>query len=279
MLIRKNDVEALSGDIRKIIDGADIDVRDNREGAWSVLKNDIHTLANLRSEQAAALQRERDLMKDMLADVSHQLITPLTSMTLMADLLDEAPPDKRAEFAANIRSSLARMEWLVSSLLKMAKLDAGAVEFSRDSVRSEEVIARGIEPVKLLLDLRGQTVEILGEADVACDVRWTAEALTNVVKNASEHSPQGSVLRIESGENPLCTWISVTDAGEGMTTAEIARIFTRFEGSRSEQGYGIGLPLALAIMRGQTGDIDVDGGSGTGATITLKFYGREIPSR
>jgi len=274
VLIRKNDVEALSGDIRRIIDGADIDVRDNREGAWSRLKNDIHTLASLKSEQAAALQHERDLMKDMLADVSHQLITPLTSMTLMADLLDAAPEDRRAEFAANIRSGLARMEWLVSSLLKMAKLDAGSVEFSLEKVHSGTLIDRGLEPLRILLDVRDQTVEILGEAEFSCDVRWTAEALSNVVKNASEHSPQGSVLRIESGSNPLCSWISVTDAGQGMTTSDIARIFTRFEGSRSDTGYGIGLPLALAIMRGQTGDIDVDGGTGTGATITLKFYTR-----
>ena len=267
-------MEALSGDIRRIIDGADIDVRDNREGAWSVLKNDVHTLANLRAEQAAALQRERDLMKDMLADVSHQLITPLTSMTLMADLLDSAPQDRRTEFTANIRSGLVRMEWLVSSLLKMAKLDAGAVEFSLENVQSQTLIERGIEPLQVLLDLRGQSVEILGEAEFTCDVRWTAEALSNVVKNASEHSPQGSVVRIESGSNPLCSWISVTDSGLGMSTSDIARVFTRFEGSRSDTGYGIGLPLALAIMRGQVGDIDVDGGNGTGATITLKFYSR-----
>ena len=266
-------MERLSSDVRKIIDGHDIDVRDNREGAWSILKNDIHTLASLKTEQAGILKRERDQMRDTLADVAHQIITPLTSMTIMTDLLADAPPDRREDFLANIHAGLARMEWLVSCLLKMAKLDAGAVDFSPEPVASSAVIARALEPLQILLDVRNQCVRTVGETELFCDKRWTAEALTNVVKNASEHSPAGAVLRVESGANPLCSWISVTDGGRGIAPDDIARLFTRFEGSRSDTGYGVGLPLALAIMRGQNGDIDVDtGGNTTGATITLKLY-------
>jgi signal transduction histidine kinase len=268
-----------------MIDGRDADLRDNREGVFSVLKNDIHTLANLKNNQVDALRRDRDALKDALADISHQLKTPLTSMLLMADLLENAPPDRQAEFIANIRTGLARTQWLVSEFLKMAKLDAGAVEFARESAGSGELVDLALEPLRILLDVKDQRVALSGETSFICDKRWTAEALSNVLKNASEYSPVGGEIRVETGENPICAWISVTDSGEGLSNAEIARLFRRFEGSRGDKGYGIGLPLAFAIMRGQNGDIQAsphsagragtpnDGGGGvSGATFTLKLF-------
>ena len=126
MWISKRKIKKLSADIRRIVDGENIDIRNNNEGAWSILLNDIHTLANLKNEQVHTLQREHIAMADTLADISHQLKTPLTSMMIMADLLENAPPDKQEEFLNNIKTGLTRMEWLVSMLLKMAKLDAWA---------------------------------------------------------------------------------------------------------------------------------------------------------
>jgi len=273
VLIRKSEIKKLSCDIRKIIDGQNIDLRDNREGVWGILKNDIHTLANINNGRLDSLQRERDMMGDTLANISHQINTPLTSMMIMADLIENAPPDKQAEFLSNIKTGLTRLEWLASALLKMAKLDAGAVEFSMASIRSGELINMALEPLQILLDVKNQSIENSGVSEIYCDKRWTAEALTNAIKNASEYSPEGGKIRIESGMNPICRWISVTDSGTGIPNIKIANLFKRFEGSQSDKGYGIGLPLALAIMRGQNGDIEVDGGGkGSGATFTLKFY-------
>ena len=97
--------------------------------------------------------------------------------------------------------------------------------------------------------------------------------MTNIIKNASEYSPDNGKIFIESGMNPICAWVSVTDSGVGIPNVKIAGLFKRFEGTRSDKGYGIGLPLALAIMRGQNGDIEIDGGTnGKGATFTLKFF-------
>ena len=108
---------------------------------------------------------------------------------------------------------------------------------------------------------------------VVCDKRWTVEALTNLLKNAGEVSPEGATLVVEGGDNPLYGWISVQDAGEGIARSAMPTLFKRFEGSHNPQGVGIGLPLALAIVRGQHGDIDVDaGGNGNGATFTMKFF-------
>jgi signal transduction histidine kinase len=266
MIIRKSEIEELSRSIRMIIGGESVDIRDNREGVMSMLKNDIHTLASLKNEQVEALQRERDKLKDTLADISHQLKTPLTSMMIMADLLENASPEKRAEFISNIRVGLSRTDWLVSTLLKMAKLDAGAIKLSKELAQAGSIIEMALEPLETLLELKGQTVLISDSVSegsgISCDKRWSAEALSNIIKNASEHSPAGGEIRVESGGNPICSWISVTDSGPGI---EAAKIFKRFEGSTN--GFGIGLPLALAVMRGQNGDIEAKG-----STFTMKFY-------
>lgn len=273
MWIKKFDIIKLSEDIRKIVDGQEIDLLDNREGVWAILKNDIHTLANQKNEQMNVILRERDVMAETLANISHQLKTPLTSIMIIADLLDKAPPDKQAEFASHIKKGLTRMDWLVSSLLKMAKLDTGTVEFSMKSIQTSELANLALEALQVMLYVKNQTVEISGETEILCDKRWTAEALTNILKNASEHSPENGKILIKSGMNPICRWISITDSGEGLTDRKIASLFQRFAGSNNEKGYGIGLPLALAIVRGQNGDIEVNGGGNdSGATFTLKFY-------
>jgi len=271
--ISKKEIEQLSANIKRLITGEDIDVRDNREGHLRILKNDIHILATNKREQVDILQRERDILKDTLADISHQLKTPLTSMMIMAELLEDAPLDKQAEFITNIQSLLRRTEWLVSALLKMAKLDAKSVKFRLDVVNSNDLITAALTPLTIQLELQEQEVEVIGSESFLCDKRWTAEALGNVIKNASEYAPAGSKITIEVGGNPLCTWIAVTDSGPGLDRSQIAKIFKRFEGSDNTKGYGIGLPLALTIMKSQFGDIDVDaGGKGKGATFTLKFY-------
>ena len=273
MWIKKQEIAELSQNIRKIIDGQDIDLRLSQEGAWNILKNDIHILAKLKNEQVSILEQDKHMLKDTLADISHQLKTPLTSMMIMADLLEDAPPEKQAEFISNIKVGLARTEWLVSALLKMAKLEAGAVEFSPEIISSTDLINQAIAPLQIQLELKNQCSQIIGEAKLYCDKRWTGEALANIIKNASEHSPAGTTIRIESGLNPICNWISVTDNGPGLTTAQIAKIFRRFESSQNDAGYGIGLPLALAIMRSQNGDLEVlGGGSDAGATFTLKLF-------
>ena len=273
MWIRKSIIEKLSNDVKKLIAGINIDIRDNREGPLRILKNDIHTLANYKNEQMDILEQERDILQNRLADISHQLKTPLTSMMVMLELIEDAPPEKQKEFISNIQLSLHRTEWLVSALLKMAKLDAKTVEIKRESINSNSLIEAAISPLKIQLELKNQDIEIIGTQDFLCDKRWTAEALGNIIKNASEHSANGSIIRLEVGENPISSWVSVTDTGKGLDQVQIAKIFKRFEASENVKGYGIGLPLALTIMKSQFGDIHVDGGGkGIGATFTLKFY-------
>ncbi len=286
MWIRKQAVEELSQSIRRIVDGESVDLLDNREGRLSILRNDIQTLVRLKQEQADALRRDKEKLKDSLSDISHQLKTPLTSMMVMADLLETAPPEKQQELIRNLQSGLTRTQWLVDALLKMAKLDADAIPFNPRKAEAAEIIARALEPLRVLLEIKEQEIVTAGKASLTCDMRWTAEALGNVIKNASEHSPAGKPIFIGCGENPISGWISVTDSGTGLQTAEISRLFRRFQGGDGSAGYGIGLPLSQAIMRRQNGDLEVDGGSYglpphvaelakdpyPGATFTLKVY-------
>lgn len=273
MWISKKEIEQLSLAVKGYQNGQETEIRDNKEGALSILKNDIYALVQSKNEQLAQTKAERDILAEYMEDISHQLKTPITSMMIMMDLLEEAEPQKQQEFMQNIRFSLSKMEWLIGALLKMAKLDAGAIAFQRQTVKVSELVQAVMPSIEILLDISNQSVQIEQDMEICCDKRWTTEALTNIMKNAMEHSPEGSVIRIDSGSNPMYEWISVTDSGNGLSKTQYATLLKRFENSTNENGFGIGVPLAFSIMKGQNGDIDVElGGNGKGATFLLKFF-------
>lgn len=273
MWVSKTELEQLSSDLRRAINGESVEFRSNQEGALSRLRNDLHTFAAQLGAERDAANAAKVEFAEYMENISHQLKTPVTSMMLMTDLLEAAPPERQEEFLANIRMSLARVDWLVGTLLKLAKLDAGAVQFEPQALSAKTLLDAALGPLAILLDVREQQVVLVQDGMLHCDRRWTVEALTNIIKNACEASPTGSTIVVDCGENPLYEWVSVEDAGPGLSRAEMAALFVRFASSSSKEGVGIGLPLALAIARGQNGDIDVDaGGKGKGATFTLKFY-------
>ena len=151
--------------------------------------------------------------------------------------------------------------------------DKDAIDFIKNDIHTSELLEAVKPSVAILLDIHNLTIELKQDCIIHCDKRWTTEALTNIVKNAIEYSPDGSVIEIDSGENPMYSWISVRDSGMGMDKTEYAALFKRFENSTNENGFGIGMPLALSILKGQGGDIDVDfGGRGEGTTFILKFF-------
>lgn len=273
MWVSKTELEQLSSELRRAINGESVEFRSNQEGALSLLRNDLYTFAAQLGAERDAANAAKVEFAEYMENISHQLKTPVTSMMLMTDLLEAAPPERQEEFLANIRMSLARVDWLVGTLLKLAKLDAGAVQFEPQALSAKTLLDAALGPLAILLDVREQQVVLVQDGMLHCDRRWTVEALTNIIKNACEASPTGSTIVVDCGENPLYEWVSVEDAGPGLSRAEMAALFVRFASSSSKDGVGIGLPLALAIARGQNGDIDVDaGGKGKGATFTLKFY-------
>lgn len=273
MWIRKKEVLELSKGIRRAIDGENFDPRDNREGAFSVLKNDIYTLIHLEQDEKLAAVEEKEHLARYLSDISHQLKTPITSLLLMTELMEGATDDKKREFLLNMKREVRHMEWLTAALLKMAKLDSAVIYFHRAEISLRELLKEALKSIDIMLDVRNQTVALRGDPVLLCDRKWTAEALINLLKNASECSGEGSEIVVDGGENPVYRFISVTDAGEGLSKKQLSGLFRRFENSRKENGYGIGLPLARSIMRAQNGEIEVlPGGKGIGATFVMKFY-------
>src|SRR5690606_29324252 len=198
---RYQELERLAAYLRQITSGDyDLDVRDHEEGELSILKSEIYKVTVKLSEHSAQLQRDKLQLTAAISDISHQLKTPLTSMLVMVDLLsdDKLPPDRRTEFTRNISVQLERMEWLISSLLKLSKIDAGTVYFRRDVVEVKPLIDQALEPLLIPLDIKGVSLDIEGDPSVSFigDRKWTAEALINIVKNAAEHTPEGGTIRL-----------------------------------------------------------------------------------
>lgn len=273
MLIKKEEVLSLSEGIRSAIEGQEFDPRDNTEGAFSILKNDIYTLIRLEKEQRQAAVEEKEHLAQYLSDISHQLKTPITSMLLMTELMERAPEEKQREFMNCMKKEVRHMEWLVTVLLKMAKLDSAAVAFIPEEICVRELLKETLRSLEIMLDVRNQTISLKRDLSLFCDRKWTAEALLNLLKNASECSAEGSEIVLDCGENPIYRWISVTDTGEGLSKEQIAGLFRRYENSGKENGYGIGLPLARSIMRAQNGELEaMPGGEKVGACFVMKFY-------
>lgn len=280
---RYREIEKLSVYLREISSGNDtLDVRDNTEGELSILKNDIYKVTRMLSEHRSLLQRDKLQLTNAISDISHQLKTPLTSMTVMADLLSapDLPPAKRTEFTHHIRIQLERIDWLVSSLLKLSKMDAKTIPFKKDRIPMKNLIQKALEPVMIPMDIKGQTVSIAGNDDVSFvgDFNWTAEAVINILKNGMEHSPEGGAIAISFSENALYTEIVIADNGKGIPKEDLPYIFKRFyKGKNASEGsIGIGLAMAQSIIASQNGVIDVTSDSEKGTQFRIKFYKQVI---
>ncbi len=276
---RYREIAMLSFYVRKISSGDyTLDIRDNREGELSILKNDIYKVTLKLAEQSSLLQQDKIRLTNAMADISHQLKTPLTSMMVMTDLLrnTELDGEKRAEFINNISGQLERIDWLISSLLKVSKIDAGTVRFKREAISVQSLVKKALEPVLIPMDIREQTLAIEGDESATCsvDLNWTAEALTNILKNCVEHTPQGGKITIAFRENPLYTEIRIRDNGRGIAKEDIPNIFKRFYKGKnsSDESVGIGLNLAHSIITAQMGNIEVKSKEGEGTEFTIKFY-------
>ncbi|HEY2491673.1 MAG TPA: HAMP domain-containing sensor histidine kinase [Paenibacillus sp.] len=280
---RYREIENLSDYLRRISGGDySLDVRDNQEGELSILKNDIYKVTLMLSEQKSLLQHDKVQLTNAISDISHQLRTPLTSMTVMADLLSdpELPAEKRMEFTCNIRIQLERIGWLVSSLLKFSKIDAGTVQFKQDRISVKKLLQKALEPVLIPMDIKEQTVSIKGEDNVSFlgDLNWTAEAVINILKNSVEHTHEGGKISISFSENTLFTEVIITDNGKGIPKEELPYVFKRFYKGKNagEDSIGIGLALAHSIITSQNGDIEVKSGRGAGTQFRIKFYKQVI---
>lgn len=248
-----------------------------QEGELSILQSDIYKMAvNLRS-QAELLQKDKGYLADTLSDISHQLKTPMTSLMVMTELLADGslPEEKRKQFAERIHSQLERMEWLITSLLKMSRLDAGTVVFKKEPVAVRELAKKAAEHLMIPMDMKQLNFAVeAGEETFTGDFDWTAEGLANILKNCMEHTPEGGTIRVTAAERNLYTEICVSDTGEGIREEDLPHIFERFYRGQnaSTDSVGIGLAMAKYIFERQSGVIEAESRWGEGTIFRIKFY-------
>ncbi|KAB3534508.1 HAMP domain-containing histidine kinase [Alkaliphilus pronyensis] len=275
LFIRVNEVT----DYVKSIQGGNynLDIRDNYEGDISILKNEIYKITTMLKEQTEKLKLDKISLANSLADISHQLKTPMTSMYVLNDLLSNNPDDDvKIKFHNKIRNQLKRMEWLITSLLKISKIDAGTVTMKREEVNVKALIDKSLEVVSIPLDIKMQTVEIEGidRCRFIGDFNWSCEAVINILKNCIEHTDENGIIKIFFEENPIYTSIIISDNGKGIAKDDIPYIFNRFYRGKNarEESVGIGLAMAKAIIDGQGGDITVESQIGKGTQFIIKFF-------
>lgn len=276
-------IEELAEKLNLFFHGQDILIQDQREGELSVLESEIGKLIFKLKSQAERLQQDKKYLADSIADISHQIRTPLTAMNLIVTRLShrEMSARQQKELLQELEGLLLHMDWLIQTLLKISKLDAGTIQMQKKEVRVHSLIKAAVEDLEIPLEIRGQTMQIECESSVSYwgDVAWMKEAIGNIVKNCMEHTGENGILQIRAMENALYTEIIIEDNGAGIATEDLPHIFQRFYKGKnsSDSSVGIGLALAKMIILQQGGRITAEniarGREGkTGARFVIRFY-------
>ena len=276
--IRYKRISRLSDGIDRILHGEDptFILSAYKEGELAVLENEVQKMTLCLSEQQQNLKKDKIYLADSIADISHQIRTPLTSINLLLQLL-KAPDisaSRRAEIIRELQTMLSRIDGLITALLKISKLDAGTVPFRKEKISMTSLIEKAAAPLQLPIELRGQKLITEAEGSFTGDMDWTAEALGNIIKNCMEHTPAGGTLKITASENALYSEILIEDTGPGIDKEDLPHIFERFyKGKNSDDmSFGIGLALARMIISEQNGTVKAGNKNGGGALFTVRLY-------
>lgn len=245
------------------------------EGDFNILNHQFNQMANRLENSLDILKKEKVFLKNTISDISHQLKTPLSSLIILNDILIEDENidiETKLEFLNRMKSQLNRMEWLIINLLKVARIEAGAIEFKREYILFREIVDISLKALKT--QLKNQEINIDGDLDAKFygDKNWTSEAIINIIKNATEHGK--GKIRIILEDTPLFSSIIIKDNGEGIDEEHIQHIFERFYKVGSEvkpESIGIGLNLAKLIIESQGGAISVKSKKGEGTEFIITF--------
>lgn len=256
----------------------DIDINDFNEGELSILKNEISKTTIMLRQVADNSINDKLNLKDSLGDISHQLKTPLTSITIMIDnILDNPDMDEktRKRFLINIKREILNINFLVMSLLKLSKFDANVVKFNKESVYLKDIINESIKNVSMIKELKNITIKVSGDDNIKllCDFKWQVESITNILKNSIEHTKEYGIVEVNYSENKLYTRILIKDNGKGIDNDDLPHIFDRFYKGKngSNDSFGIGLSLSKTIIEKEGGSITVKSTPNIGTIFTIKY--------
>ena len=270
-------ISSLAADVNQVLHGdSSIDFDNYSEGELSILHSEIYKMTVRLREQQQKLINDKKYLADSLADISHQIRTPLTSINLLVERLSASglTDGCRHQLTNELYELLSRIDWLITTLLKISKLDTGTVSFNKETVSLKTLINKSCAPLLIPIELRGQELIIRAEGNFYGDLAWTSEAVGNIVKNCMEHTPDGGRIEINAAETALYSEIVVKDNGTGVSPEELPHIFERFYKGKDSDGksFGIGLALSRMIIAGQKGTVKAENRKNAGAMFTIRFY-------
>lgn len=272
----------------------DIRLRDMSEGELAILSSEIDKVIARLNLTVDELQAEKLALSDALADISHQLKTPLTSIAISTELIRDrlsarGDSEDLVERLRLIQTLQARVEDLVAALLKLARIDAGVIKLVCGAVDARELVRKSFEPLAIAFDIADVrfSTDVQDGASYEGDLTWSVEALENILKNCMEHTPAGGCVSVRATEDVLACRIRIEDTGPGIAESDLPHIFERFyRGSRDANaapsevnpaGVGIGLALSKSLVTAQGGTLTAENlrdenGNVTGAAFNLVFF-------
>lgn len=250
-----------------------------KEGTIGILYTNFYKMVGVLQESRNREMHEKVFLRDIISDISHQLKTPMSSLMVFVDLLLEDKvddPDKQKQILNEAANQLNRMEWMVLSMLKLARIEAGAIQFEKKRTMLKPLLLQAAEGVQFLVKNRGQelAVECEPDCELECDGDWLVEAIINLLKNASDYSGENKRIWVEVEQSNVYTRIYVRDEGPGIPEDEIPNIFKRFYRVHSQvnpNSVGIGLSLTKSIVEGMGGSIHVKSEEGKYTCFVLTF--------
>lgn len=252
-------------------------INENDEGELSRLRNELYKITVTLKEENINVSKQKESLKEALSDISHQIKTPLTSINILLDSLDnpDMDPKTRNEFLSEIQSQVSKIEFLTLTLLKLARFDTNTIKFKREKINIYQLLQDVLDNVSILLEVKNITLNINCSKKITMigDYKWELEALTNIVKNAIEYSYDNSKIDINVLDNALYTKINIQDYGCGIPQNEISHIFERFykASNTSKNSFGIGLSLAKKIIEEDNGHIKAISKENEGTLMEIKY--------
>lgn len=271
-------LDQYSSDIVKIMNGEEVLLHDREEGSLSRLAAAVNRVTSSLHAHAEKEKESRSLLKDNLMNISHQLKTPISALMMYIEIMQEENTDNKVirDFLKKSENELTRMLTLTTNLLKLARLDAGDIEIKREVQSLNGIIYRVLETFEDRIAREGKTCEFTPDTDIACfcDREWMVEAISNLIKNALEHTDKGGRIRVSVEQTQLFIRIEVEDNGRGIHHEDLPFVFRRFyrsKFSQNQQGTGIGLTLTKAIIEMHEGLIDVESVPGKGTCFSIRL--------
>lgn len=272
---RKKDIFELQDYMDKISRGNyELEINDNSEDELSSLKNSLYKIMVYMKEQADSARIKKVMLAQSVSDISHQLKTPLTSTQVLLDNLNDNPDmdySTRKKFIYEALNQVNGMSWMIVSMLKLSRIDAGVVEFNNENISINKIIEEAVGNLEVIAEIKNVNIEKnidnrnedeLNKSDIYIkgDYNWNREALQNIIKNAIEHSNDKGTVKINIIDNDVYTAVYITNRGEKLSDKQQKQIFERYysEAKYEDNSMGIGLPLAKAVIEKQGGYISVE---------------------